>query len=301
MKDSLPAALQAHLRGDALSTALLWRITKNDGTQILGTDHDRDLTIPAVGSPIAEAAGTYLAGSNVTGSQVRSTSDLAVDNMNVEGAIPVAYSHVVDVTVQDIEAGLLDSARVQIFLCNWERPEDGAMTVKSGYLGDISRDSDGRYSTEIRGLAQLLAQNFVRTYSERCEVRRFGDEECKVDVPALAQTGTVTAVTSRRRFDSTITGGRPAGYFTLGLLRFTSGLNAGFTREVRRDDEGDVVGAVSTWDIFPDTIAPGDTFEVTPGCDRLAGTCKTKYSNLLNFRGYGIFIEGMDALMRGPT
>lgn len=296
MRADIPAALLAHLRLELSSTAILWSVRKNNGQHIRGTDHDKDVTITT-----GEAAGLYLAGSNITASRIRRTTETSVDNMDVEGAIAAPGTNTIDVSVQDIEAGLLRRAEVRVYLCNWQDPGAGAYLVQRGHLGDIGRDSDFKYSTEIRGLKQALAQIFVRTYSERCQVRDFGDSECKVDVAALEQTGTVTAVTSRRRFDAALTGGQAVGYFSLGLITFTSGSNDGYTREIKRDDEDEVAGHISVWDQLPAAVQVGDTFTIRPGCDRRFTTCKDKYANQLNFHGYGIYIEGLDALMRGPN
>ncbi len=296
MSKTVPPALLAHFRGERQTTALLWRIEKTDGTEIRGTDHDADITIPGSGTG---AEGTYLAASGISGSQLRSTADFGVDNMNVEGAMP-SDTRTVDVNRDDIEAGLFRDASVWMYVCNWKRPQDGVYTVKRGILGEILRDTDGNYSTEIRGLTEHLRQTIIRTYSERCQVRDFGDSECGLNVAALQQTGTVLTVASRRRFTASITGSNPAGYFSLGEVTFTSGNNSGYTREVKRDDEGDVVGDVSLWDTLPETIQVGDTFTIRPGCNRAASTCRG-FGNIVNFRGYGLYIEGLDALMKGPT
>ena len=34
------------------------------------------------------------------------------------------------------------------------------------------------------------------------------------------------------------------------------------------------------------TIAPGDTFTVTAGCDKHFATCQAKFANAVNFRGF---------------
>lgn len=307
MRTDIPAALLAVMRSETPTTALLWRIVKNDDTEVLGTDHDDDIEIDGFG----DADGVYIAGANITGSQLRGTADFAVDNMEVGGATPTPSTAsppelvTIDVNVKDIEAGLFSKAPVYVYLVNWADPTPEPWLVHRGYLGDISRDSDGKYATEFRGVKQLLQQVFVRTYSERCQVHVFGDDECKFDVEAIRRDGEVTAVTNRRRFDTTITtlsSDEPVGgYYDLGVLRFTSGENDGIEREVRRDNEGDVFGHVSTWDQFPNDVHVGDTFTIIPGCNRTASTCAGSYNNIKNFRGYGIFIEGVDALMRGPS
>ena len=42
-----------------------------------------------------------------------------------------------------------------------------------------------------------------------------------------------------------------------------------------------------------------DTFNIIAGCDKLAATCKTKFSNMVNFGGFP-FIPGNDKMIRTP-
>jgi uncharacterized phage protein (TIGR02218 family) len=300
-------ALAAHFGRDIASLAMCWAVEKKDGTVLRGTDHDEDIEIDE-DSPPQLTQGLFLAGSNITASDVRSTADSAVDNMEATGAIPTTPTApgdvAVDITVADIEAGLYDGAPVTMFVVNWEQPNDGVLVIRHGYLGQIRRDSDGKYTSELRGLKQLLQQVFVRTFSERCQVKRFGDAECKFPLETVRQTGTVTAVTNAKRFDASIAADSPApagGYYNGGELMFTSGDNAGYFREIKRDDNDAVIGHLSFWERFPNDPQVGDTFEVTPGCDRLLSTCRDRYENVVNFRGYGVFIQGVDALTKGPT
>lgn len=289
-----------HLRGETTTTAICWIIYKKDGTEIRGTDHDADITISA-SSIDEDIPGTFWAGANITASDERANSDSAVDNAEVSGALAQSQDLQLDVSVQDLEAGLFDNAPVLQFLVNWQAPDDGQMLIRRGYLGEVSRDTDQRYTTELRGLKQLLTQIFVRTFSERCQVKRFGDSECKFDLSTVTVTGTVVSVPNAKRINASISDGSPAlaaGYFNGGELTFTSGRNAGYMREVKRDDNDDVSGHLSVWERFPYDPQPGDTFTLSPGCPRTLDAC-IAYGNVVNFRGYGVFITGTDVLMKG--
>lgn len=307
MRADIPAGLLASLRSETPTVCLCWRVVKNDGSQILGTDHDQDVELLA--GAVGDGAGEYIASANVTASRLRSTADFAVDNMDVTGATEDEQqtsppSVTLDVSVREIEGGFYQGATVYLYLVNWAAAGTDAVLWRKGFLGEISRDSDGKYSAEFRGMVQLLQQVFVRTYGERCEVNQFGDHECKVVVSDYERSGVVTAVQNRRRFSSTIdasVGEGVGGWFSLGEVTFTSGDNAGVTREIRSDDEGDVFGNLTTWDTFPFDIQVGDDFTIRPGCDRLWSTCTEKYSNGNNFRGYGLFVEGIDMIQRGPS
>lgn len=83
------------------------------------------------------------------------------------------------------------------------------------------------------------------------------------------------------------------GYFTYGLVTWLTGANAGYSMDVRQFSPGQVILALPM--TYPITI--GDTFTIAAGCDKTAATCKSRYANLVNFRGEP-FIPGTDAILR---
>jgi uncharacterized phage protein (TIGR02218 family) len=290
--------LLAHLRGEQSTLAICWTIEKGNGEIIRSTDHDRDIEIT-----VGPRAGVYRSAANITGSDVRSTSDLSVDNMEVEGAIQDQWE-IPDITVAEIEAGLLDNAPVEVFGLNYNSPDDGQISERRGYLGIPSRDSDGRYKVEVRGLTQRLQQTIGWTFSERCNVVEFGDVRCGFNVAAATRTAVVTAVVGRRSFEVQITAGDPAPiptYFNGAKITFTSGANNSFFREVQRAEIDGSTVAIRTWEEFPADPVVGDTLSLPPACNRLATTCFLVHNNFINFRGYGLFIPGVLRLMAGTT
>lgn len=298
---NIPALAITHFAGETQYTALCWLIEKTDGSVIRGTEHDEDLEVLPLGSPPTDLAGVYYAGANMTGSDKRATSDGAVDNSEVDGAIPHPQANVIDVTVADIEAGLFNDAPVTCFLVDWRNPDSWQIVVQYGYLGEITRDSDRKYKCELRGLKQNLQQQIVRTYSETCQVNVFGDHECKLDLAPLTITGSVINVTNAKRFDAALGTGSPAlpdDFYNGGELTFLTGANAGYMRECKRADNDAVFGHMSLWERFPNDPAPGDVFELKPGCTRMKSRCQA-YNNFVNFRGHGVLITGLDTLMKG--
>lgn len=294
---NIPAALLAHLQGDVTTLAVCWRITRTDGVLILGTEHDRDIEISEGGSPTNPYAGVYIARAGITGSDVRSTSDMSVDNMEVTGALDTDLQ-IIDLRAADIEAGLFDDASVVTFLVNWQAPDDGQAVLRTGNIGEIRRTAEGQYRTELRGLAQKLTQNIVRTYGSSCDAE-LGDSRCGIDIDALTITGTVTSVTSSRQFAAAINYGSPApdvAYFNGGLVRWSSGENATFSMEVKQDTFGSP-GEILLYLPMPYDIEVGDTFTIRPGCDKSAAMCKGRFGNLVNFRGHGAWVPGVGELM----
>lgn len=300
---SIPPLLLADLQKSVTSIAFVWSISMGNGRVIRGTEHDLDITIPTGADWPGALAGTYNAISNVTAGDVVSNSDMTVDNLEVSGAMPEdPHTEILDITVDEIEAGLLDMAPVAIIICNWQAPDHGAFQFKGGYLGAITRDSDFRYTTEVRGLGQLLQQTIMESLSTTCTVVKFGDARCKFNVAPITITGAVTAVTSRQQFSVSLAQASPIPPFSYrgGILTFTSGANTGFAREVKLDPNLNG-GVLTTWDDFPEMPADTDAFTLSPGCDRQPGTCFNIYANMVNWRGGGLFIPGVNAILAGPT
>jgi uncharacterized phage protein (TIGR02218 family) len=298
---TLTPAFAAHIRQPVTTLAVCWRIEKNNGELILGTQHDRDIAIITSQHPLIDLAGIYRARAAITGSDVRSSSDSSIDNMEVAGATESNGEVTIDLTVYDIEAGTLDNAPVTVFLVNWSDPDSGQAILRRGRLGALSRDSDGRYRTEVRGLAQLLSQHVGWVYQETCNVVRFGDARCQYDVDSIRIEAPVTVVTSNKQFaiaEPVTT--PPAGYPLGGEVTFLTGDNEGFVREVKSTTVAAGVLTVELYEEFPADVDVGDQLQLTPGCDRRWSTCRA-YHNLVNFRGWGVYLPGTMALMRGTT
>lgn len=303
MKTMTPA-LAAHIIQPVTTLAVCWRIEKNNGVLILGTQHDRNITVAVSQHPVVDLTGIYLAQAAITGSDVKSASDMSVDNMEVEGAtdssVPDSSGGVaIDLSVYDIEAGTLDNAPVTVFLCNWADPDAGQAILRRGRLGALARDSDGRYRTEVRGLGQLLSQNIGSIYQETCNVVRFGDARCQFDVDSIRIDAPVTSVTNNKEFSiaEPVTT-PPAGYPLGGEVVFLTGDNTGYVREVKMTTIAGGALTVQLYEELPADVVPGDQLQLTPGCDRRWSTCRA-YQNLLNFRGWGVYIPGTMAMMRG--
>ena len=49
-----------------------------------------------------------------------------------------------------------------------------------------------------------------------------------------------------------------------------------------------------------ESVAVGDAFAVTAGCDKQFTTCKAKFANAVNFRGFP-YMPGNDAILTYPT
>jgi uncharacterized phage protein (TIGR02218 family) len=281
---SLSPAFQAHLDSGTTTLCHCWRLVRRDGTVFGFTDHDRDLSF----------AGTlYEAAAGFTASAVSSSSGLAVDNLDVVGAL--TSSRLED---GDLAAGLYDDAEIEIWRVNWQAVEQRVL-LRKGNLGEISRNSEG-FSAEVRGLSHRLNQPTGRLFQYACDAD-LGDARCGISLTSGAFTGagTVTAVTDNREIIVSGLDGYADTWFARGLVTFTSGVNQGEILEVKRhsNNAGSVV--LELWHTPTETLEVGATFIARAGCDKQFATCRDKFSNAQKFRGFP-HIPGNDFALSYP-
>jgi len=287
---TLPVELQAHLAGRVTSLAVCWKLVRRDAVTILGTEHDADIEITT-----GTYAGTYAARTGITGSNVRTSSDLSVDNLEVSGAVrPSTDLSIFSISAADIEAGLLDNADIVVFLCNWQDPDAGQRVLRVGTIGNINRTAEGQFSTEMRGLTQALSQTIVRTYGVGCDAELF-DARCGLNSAAFTYTGGVNTVISRREFNVTwAIDPNPRELVNRGKLTFTSGNNTGYSMEIKSHE---IAGLITLYLPMPLDVEPGDQVTVIEGCDKTKARC-IQFNNLVNFRGHGFYVPGQTEVLK---
>lgn len=277
--------MQTHLATGTTTLAWCWKITRADTTIQGFTDHDE---------PLAFAGTTYEAATGFTASEVQSTLGLAVDNLTVTGALS---SDTLNET--DLAAGLYDNATIEIWRVNWRDPTQ-RMLMRKGNLGEVKR-SGAAFSAEVRGLAHRLNQPTGRVFAYGCDAD-LGDTRCMIDLDNTLYKGEgiIAVATDARRFTATGLAAYADAWFTGGKLTFTSGANEGRAMQIKRHALSAGVASFELWQQMSEPLAPGDTFTVTAGCDKQFATCKAKFANTINFRGFP-YMPGNDAVIAYPT
>jgi uncharacterized phage protein (TIGR02218 family) len=282
------AGMQAHIAGDALTLATLWRVVRIDGDVFTFTDHDRD---------IVYGGETYLAALGYRRAAVSSSADLAVDETELEGLLNSA-----SIQESDLRAGLWDGAAVRIFLVNWATLADGEIKVRRGTLGEVTVRDDGSFRAELRGMAQPLQTVLGELYQPECRAD-LGDARCGIDLSypgSWTAEDTIATVTDSTTLILTGTGtsGIIDGWFDGGVAIWQTGANAGVAREVIGWTQGTLT--LSLLAPPPFAPAPGDTLHIQSGCDKRWVTCRVKFSNQLNFRGEPL-VPGANAMLETPA
>ncbi len=282
---TLPAGLQDHLDSGTTTLAWCWKLTRRDGVVFGFTDHDEVLSF---GGTAFEPETGFVA------SEIRSLGDLAVDSQDVQGALGSDR-----ITETDIADGLWDNASVEVWRVNWRAPGQRVL-MRRGSIGEIRRGRQA-FSAEVRALAHLLNQPVGRTFQYFCDAA-LGDARCGVDVTGAAYrgTGTVTATEGDRRFSvTTVLGSFAAGWFDFGVVDWTGGANAGRRGEIATHTLADGVATITLFEAPVRAIAPGDAVTITAGCDKRHATCRDRFGNAVNFRGFPS-IPGDDLVTRYP-
>ncbi len=268
---TIDPALQAHLDAGATSLCQCLKIEARDG-EILGfTDHDRDLTFEGV---------TYEAQSGFDASRLQSEAGYVPGNFEIAGALTSDR-----LSEARLRAGAYDHAGFTLFLVNWQDTSQRFL-LRAGHLGEVSHGGIG-FTAELRGLAQRLDEPKGRVFQYGCDAV-LGDERCAVDL-ARAEfrgEGIVTEVDGSSRFAADGLSGFLDGWFSGGVVTWQSGANEGQRRAVKQHRTLGGVVTLSFWQAMGAAIVAGDMFAVTAGCDKQFATCRTKFANAANFRGF---------------
>ena len=281
MKNLLPA-LDAHLRTGATTLCWCWRLTRRDGIKFGFTDHDQDLSFETT---VFEAAAGF------TASDIKDSIGLSVDNLDVSGALTSDT-----LREDDLAAGRYDDARIEIYRVNWSDVSQRVL-MRSGSLGEVRRTGTS-FTAEVRGLAHYLQQPKGRLHQMTCDAD-VGDARCGVNLASATYrgTGTILALASPRRFTATGLTGYAHDFFTRGLLTFTSGPSAGLKIEVKAHNKIAGVVTIELWAEAEGPPVAGNTFTITAGCDKRFETCKARFANSVNFRGFPV-MPGNEYLTR---
>lgn len=256
--------------------AQIWKITRTDGTIVRLTSLDRDLSY---------RNESYGACNSLQPSAAESVA--TVDDggsINLSGAVA---SGAID--GWDLYAGLYDGATIEAWIVGWDPTlsDDGIpKRLIKGTFGNVDLTETG-FSVDIIGDGEKLKQTpLVQQLQPGCRWQ-FGDVGCGKDLAPLTVTGTVDIGEGLREFTDA---GRveAAGYFTRGIVTFTSGMNNGTGAEIKEHATG---GVFTLWPRLPFPVATGDTYSMVPGCTNLkasSGGCQgcTDWGQLLRYGGF---------------
>lgn len=278
---TIPEEPAARLASGVTTLAHVWRVTRRDDQVFAFTDHDRPLAFDDLAcEPIAGLS---------TGA-IEKSLGLNVDTASIAGAFASET-----ITEADLARGLWDGARVDIFRVDWTDP---ALHVHmfAGHIGEVRRGTQA-FEAELRGLQAALNVPVGRVFSRFCDAD-VGDARCGVDIeaPAFRGEGIVAEVISSYAFRASGLEDFVEGWFARGRLVWSEGGESEVAahRISGSDAVIELIAAPAA------ALIEGATFVVYAGCDKRLATCRAKFANTVNFRGFP-HMPGNDAVQAGPV
>ncbi len=145
-------------------TALCWRLERQDGVVVAGTEHDAPIEIEGI---------TYAPGAALTGAVFRTSDGLAPAPASAAGAL--AHD---GVTEADLAAGLWDGAALNVLRADWREPSRH-ICIWSGRLSQVRRGAMG-FEADLVSLKADLERPTGRIYTRLCDAS-LGDARCGVN------------------------------------------------------------------------------------------------------------------------
>lgn len=280
--------LQAHLATGTTTIARAWAITRRDGVVLGFTDHDRALSFDGV---------TFAADAGLSAQALEQLTGLAVDNSEAVGALSDA-----GLTEADIIAGRYDSADLRIWQVNWADVTQRALLFR-GTLGEMTR-AGGAFRVELRGLSEALNQSGGRVFHAACSAV-LGDNACGFDLSTSGYTFDLPLVVVEGARLTFAAQDLAQGWLANGRAQVLTGAGAGLSAMIRNARSvpatltAPALFQVDLWAAIRAPLVEGDMIQLQAGCDKSATTCRMKFNNFMNFRGFP-HIPGEDWLTAYP-
>lgn len=256
----------------ATTLARAWMVRRADGMVLGFTDHDAVLSFGGI---------RFRPDHGMSARALVQATGLSVDNSEAEGALSDDA-----ITERDVLAGRWDGAEVKMWEVDWTDVAARRL-VFAGTLGEIAR-AQGAFRAELRGLSEPLNAARGRVFHPRCSAR-LGDGRCRKSLTGetFAAEARITALEDGRILRFAAFPAYDAGWFERGSLTVLSGEAEGLRGTIKNDTaQPGGVREIELWQALGIAPRPSDRVRLVAGCDKRALTCRDKFDNFLNFRGF---------------
>ncbi len=239
--------------------------------------HGVELYLTSAASSINFKDSTYTPATIRRGS-IKHTTDIVVPSLDV---------------ILGVNTVTLDGRNVLSMLCDgyfdgadfalvlYERLTDTYEYLWRGVVADETEADSFEVTLKVKTMMYMFENTVPRNvYQKQCNNTLY-DTCCGLDKSLFKSAGTVTSG-DRLNIYADVFGNHTDCYFQYGIIKMTSGANAGQQRMVSYHGYGMVTVDKALWN---DTSV-GDTFDIWAGCDKTSSTCSSKFANLNNFLGF---------------
>jgi uncharacterized phage protein (TIGR02218 family) len=260
------------LTGATLFLARVVKLTRLDGAI---------LRIAEADEPITASAQTFVP---LSGSEISAVKHIINGDV---GSMEIRFAHSEGGTLDTAELnnGYWDGAAIQMYLVDrWSATTLGD-PIFTGVIDTVSINLIGSTgSFDIRGLV-VQAEAFIQTYQPMCRTDLFS-VLCGLNAADWDHAGTVATITDRFNFTVAGLASPPAdGWFNQGTFVTESGFKGVIANWVQ--------SSLKITMYQPQCMArltAGEDITLYPGCDKTGATCRTKFSNKINFQAEDHFL-----------
>lgn len=288
--------------------ALAWKITRADGTIYRFTDSPHAIKVREAEN---DAAQTYSPTEALDASARRREDELQSINKELRGVISSTL-----IKAADLRAGKFDGATIDEFLVDVRYSWTGYLDHSRYFVKSVAFDREV-WTADVDGLTGFLDKPVGDVWQPLCRVDLFSTLCGLVATDFDNTTGVVASVQEQRRIVTLtydVSGGNApwntTGYGNDGTLKWSSGPNLNIVSEIKEHVDNASGGVITLHAPTPYDIGVGATCTLFPGCNKrsgvekdaqgkvIAGHCKDKFNNLVNFQGEP-FLPGRDRALRG--
>lgn len=264
----------------------LWTITRKDGVILRFTSHDHVLE-DASGNEYTPAGG-------FDGSARQRIDAFKDHTVDFRGVIDSEF-----ITVADLRSGLYREAKVREDTVDSRWPWLGTIMSETWWVDQTTFEKFG-WMAEMSGPSRFLKRKIGHVLDRTCE-RKLYDTLCTVSRALFTVSATVVGTEDGEKklviYADPAMAAQSDDYYAYGDVTFTSGANDGLRENVKAYRSSD--RRIELQGPMPFPIAPGDTFDIAAGCDKLRATCINKFGNINNGAMWS-FIPGSDRVLQTP-
>lgn len=253
----------------------LYTLTLPGGTVLRYSGTDVAVTVNAV---------TWALGPTFSRGRTKQSIGIQVDTLDVTLFADASQLVAGTPILQYIARGGLDNARLQVDRAYKAGDDVAVVGTLLWFVGRIAEQYPDRTQARlvVKSDTELLDVMVPReVYQPGCTNTLY-DSACGKSRTAFTVSDAAASASTETRTTFGHALAQTAGYFDLGVVKFTSGANTGVSRTVKKHG----AGLMTVLSPFPFDIAAGDAFDIYPGCDKTLATCEAKFSNRLRFRGH---------------
>jgi len=239
------------------------------------------LRIAEADEPITASGHTFLP---LPGSEISAVKHILNGDV---GSMEINFAHSEGGTLDTAELnnGFWDGAAVQMHLVNRSSATTLGDPMFTGIIDTVSINVIGSSgSFDIRGLT-AEAEAFIQTYQPMCRTDLFS-VLCGLNAADWDHAGTVGSVIDRFNFTVAGLASPPAdGWFNQGTFQTASGFKGVIANWTQ--------GSLKITMYQPQCVArltAGEAITLYAGCDKTGTTCRSKFSNKINFQGEDHFL-----------